>query len=354
MKLLNRRVGFGGSFFNTFDGSVDLLDDLDDHYTARTHKEERNWLIKKLQVLSARFSVRVTILGGDVHLAALGRFYANPKLGIPVEKDYRYMVNVISSAITNKPPPLAVANLLASRNKIHHLDHETDETLLKLFDKDPGPATKTAGYNCVTMPSRNFTIITENSPHNTTIVEASTNSTATNGNGNGNGNGALPELQPPNPLNPDASSLPPGSSHSHSHSYRPRLGSFLSSRSHNRPASVDNPSSAASTQTGNSRSKSKSGLFPRSKPDPRNPLYEGELSCGTKHRAADPRLHGRAANDGSLDVCICVEIDRGDATGKTQGYGMTIPVLEYEGEVPEDVGYLVERRASIIDGDKGR
>ncbi|KAL2269983.1 hypothetical protein VTJ83DRAFT_2167 [Remersonia thermophila] len=164
MKFLNRRIGFGGSFFNSFDGSVDLLDDLDDHYTARTHKKERNWLIKKLQTISGAFSVRITILSGDVHLAAFGRFYSNPRLGVPIEQDYRYIANVISSAIVNKPPPAAVANLLARRNKIHHLNADTDETLLRLFDRDPGEAQKTASHNQVTMPSRNFAVITENSP----------------------------------------------------------------------------------------------------------------------------------------------------------------------------------------------
>jgi PhoD related phosphatase len=94
-----------GSLFNHFDGSVDLLDDLDDHYTAGTHKKERLKLILRLQNLAAEFSVRITILGGDVHLAALGRFYSNPKLGIPVIADHRYMANIISSAIVNKPPP---------------------------------------------------------------------------------------------------------------------------------------------------------------------------------------------------------------------------------------------------------
>lgn len=39
----------GGGLFNHFDGSVDLLDDLDDHYTARTHKKERNMMIEKFQ-----------------------------------------------------------------------------------------------------------------------------------------------------------------------------------------------------------------------------------------------------------------------------------------------------------------
>lgn len=152
--------------FNHFDGSVDLLDDLDDHYTARTHKKERNALVERLQGLCAEFSVRLTILGGDVHLAALGRFYSNPNLHIPAEEDHRYMVNVVSSAIVNKPPPTAIANLLASRNKIHHLNADTDETLMALFNKDPGNLNKTRSSNHVTMPSRNYAILTENSPNN--------------------------------------------------------------------------------------------------------------------------------------------------------------------------------------------
>ncbi|TQV95829.1 transcription factor btf3 [Cordyceps javanica] len=166
IKFMSRRFGIGGGLFNHFDGSVDLLDDLDDHYTAKTHKVERRELIESMQKIAAEYNVRVTILGGDVHLAALGRFYSNPKLKIPVEEDNRYMANIVSSAIVNKPPPQAVANLLARRNKIHHLNAETDETMLDLFDRDPGSTPKTAGHNKCTMPSRNFAMIAENSPNN--------------------------------------------------------------------------------------------------------------------------------------------------------------------------------------------
>ncbi|PGH15831.1 hypothetical protein AJ79_02212 [Helicocarpus griseus UAMH5409] len=163
IRLLNKRFGVGGDFFNKFDGQVDLLDDLDDHYTARQHKRERREMMQRLQHISRKHSVRVTILGGDVHLAALGRFYSKPRLNIPAERDFRYMANIISSAITNKPPPKPVANLLARRNKIHHMDHDTDETLMKLFDKQPGGKEKGAAFNKVTMPSRNFACITESS-----------------------------------------------------------------------------------------------------------------------------------------------------------------------------------------------
>ncbi|KAG9257830.1 putative transcription factor btf3 [Emericellopsis atlantica] len=181
MKLMHKRFGLGGALFNQFDGNFDLLDDLDDHYTARVHKAERSMLIHRLQEVGSEFSCRVTILGGDVHLAALGRFYSNPKLKIPVEQDHRYIANVVSSAIVNKPPPQAVANLLAKRNKIHHLDHDTDETLLDLFNKDPGDSTKTAGSNHCTMPSRNFASITENSPNNQPLAGANGETTNVNG-----------------------------------------------------------------------------------------------------------------------------------------------------------------------------
>jgi len=162
IRLLNKRFGFAGNFFNQFDGSVDLLDDLDDHYTAKHHKNERRDLIVRLQRLAAEFSVRVTILGGDVHLAALGRFYSAPADDMDPLEDPRYMANIISSAITNKPPPKAVANLLARRNKIHHLrDGNTDETLLSMFNEQPGGQMKSADFNLVTMPSRNYACITE-------------------------------------------------------------------------------------------------------------------------------------------------------------------------------------------------
>lgn len=187
IRFLNKRFGIAGGFFNHFDGQVDLLDDLDDHYTSRQHKHERTDLVHRLQALAQEHSIRISILGGDVHLAALGRFYSRTNLGIPTEQDHRYMVNIISSAITNKPPPKAVANLLARRNKIHHLDHNTHETLMNLFDRDPGGSSKkTANFNHCTMPSRNYAIITEvDAPAglNGDVVPPISSVTATHGDG---------------------------------------------------------------------------------------------------------------------------------------------------------------------------
>lgn len=227
-----------------------------DHWTARTHKKERKYLMETLQGIAAAHNVRVTILSGDVHLAAIGRFYSNVRLKIPARNDQRYMPNVISSAIVNKPPPAPVANLLAHRNKVHHLDARTDETLLNFFDKAPGGMKKAANRNHMTMPSRNYAVLTENSPHNPAAPNGDT------------------------------------------------------------PADGEGQAAEAFAKK-----------HPR-KNDGRLALHEGEAGSGTGHRAASSQ-HGKA-HDGSLDICIRVEIDQHDAEGKTQGYGLTVPALEYQ------------------------
>jgi hypothetical protein len=278
IKFLNKRFGFAGSLFNKFDGKVDLLDDLDDHYTARQHKHERRDLIQRLQDLAKQHNVRITILGGDVHLAAVGRFYSKPNLQIPAEHDWRYMANIISSAITNKPPPAAVANLLARRNKIHHLDHETDETLLELFDKNPGAELedvkpKTADANKVTMPSRNYAIIAESHSHHSD-GSAADGPIANGVNGTSVNNGAV---------NGD-------------------------------PASFESPK------------------------NPREPLHAGEEHAGTTHSAAEGlKKTGLAGLDG-LDVTIRVEIHNNPSSkgGETQGYGISIPALDARGGVAKE------------------
>ena len=56
------KAGLLGGFLNKFDGGVEVLDDLDDHWTAKNHKNERRIVIEDLQDLAADKSVRVTIL----------------------------------------------------------------------------------------------------------------------------------------------------------------------------------------------------------------------------------------------------------------------------------------------------
>jgi hypothetical protein len=160
LKALGRTGALGG-FVNKFDGGVEILDDLDDHWTAKHHKYERNWFIQELQELAAEKSVRITMLGGDVHLCAAGQFYSNKKLGIPKDQDHRYMPNIVSSAIVNTPPSDMVADVLNKRNKVHHLDEETDEDMIPIFLHDVNDK---ARNNHHLLPRRNWCSIREYIP----------------------------------------------------------------------------------------------------------------------------------------------------------------------------------------------
>lgn len=86
-----------------------------------------------LATLSRVIPNKLTFLSGDVHLGAVGQFYSNPKLELAKHNDFRYMPNVISSAIVNTPPPDLMADVLNKRNKVHHLDKDTDEDMIPMF-----------------------------------------------------------------------------------------------------------------------------------------------------------------------------------------------------------------------------
>jgi hypothetical protein len=315
IKFLNKRFGFGGALFNKFDGQVDLLDDLDDHYTAHQHKRERRELIHNLQSLSRSHGVRITILGGDVHLAAVGRFYSNPKLGIPAERDHRYMPNVISSAITNKPPPAAVANLLARRNKIHHLDHETDETLLEIFDRDPGKGDSGVPNNFAGNATDGDGV------HGAAAANGVTNGAGhANGGANGNGNGKKVGKKTADK----------------NHATMPSRNYAIISESRLRnPPGSSKPEHQASEHQGYVPGDSRQdvAVAPEmsqvldKKYNHRKPIHKGEQGAGTAHPAAQGIEPSGLAGPDGLDVCLRVEVHKGDREGWTEGYGFSVPGL---------------------------
>lgn len=151
-KLLQKGIIAKG-LVNEFDGSVEVLDDLDDHWCAKHHKHERNEFVLRMMHFGAKNGVRVSILAGDVHLCCVGRFKLKIHLLAHVvhaeehreklesvvehpEKDVRLIFNITLSAIVNTPPPNGMATLLNKRSKLHHFDHATQEDVIPMFKTD--------------------------------------------------------------------------------------------------------------------------------------------------------------------------------------------------------------------------
>lgn len=125
---------------NKFNADAELLDDLvlnndficsivhliplqNDHWTAKGHKvcrtvlsqpffadstgqKERNMFIEQMQAYAKAKRIRITFLSGDVHCAAVGAFKTLAKgknSGMAPAHDHRYMLNIVASAIVNKP-----------------------------------------------------------------------------------------------------------------------------------------------------------------------------------------------------------------------------------------------------------
>lgn len=140
---LGRKGSLGlSSMVNKFNAEAELLDDLNDHWTSKAHKKERNELIQLMQALALAKRLRITFLSGDVHCAAVGLFktLTKPKeMSISPGQDYRYMLNVVTSAIVNTPPPNPVLTMVGFlANKEHKTMHyaDTDECMVPLFKKD--------------------------------------------------------------------------------------------------------------------------------------------------------------------------------------------------------------------------
>ena len=329
------RTGIMGGVLNKFDGGVEVLDDLDDHWTAKHHKIERNWLIQDLQDFAADKSVRVTILGGDVHLAAIGEFYTKKKLSVPKDRDHRYTPNIISSAIVNTPPPETMADFLNKRNKVHHLDDMTDEDMIPLFTYDVDGKSRN---NHHLLPRRNYCMIrpyiSGNSP-------------------------------PPSeyefddqPLRPRRRSFTLGRRNSWSSQdtgRRPSLLRRLSNRvappssfrdPRDNPIGSDGNYSAPSSETqldsldgaDFSRFSSQPGSTTAVATPVSPQLIRRDSSLRRPNIGSDPKVWDRDPSgrqghidlSNGLEVVMCCEINQKDPSGKTMPYRLIIPALDYQ------------------------
>ncbi|KAL1984377.1 hypothetical protein VTN96DRAFT_9238 [Rasamsonia emersonii] len=315
------KAGIFSGLLNKFDGGVEMQSSLDDHWTAKMHKIERTWLIEDLQDLAADKSVRVTILSGDVQLAAIGQFYSNPKLNVAKDKDYRYMPNVISSAIANAPAPEMLSDVLNKRNKIHHMDSNTDEDMIPIFTHDVDGKPRN---NKRLLPRRNWCSIREYQP------------------------GLTPPSTPPEPASPPTPELAPGklrrtlSLGRGENRDNPRGGLLrrLSQRgppptkdfnlegARQRRVSMDGPRPPA-PGTGNS-------YFPApeaSRPAPfhRRPTNLSQKAAKKATAEGNDGLGAYINLEGGLDITLNLEVNPKDPSGITTPYRLLVPALWYDG-----------------------
>jgi len=389
VKAVVSKTGLLGGFINKFDGGVEILDDLDDHWTAKHHKQERNWFIQELQELAAEKSVRITILGGDVHLGAVGQFYTPKKFGIPKDQDHRYMPNVVSSAIVNTPPPVMMSDILNKRNKVHHLDAETDEDMIPMFDYDVDGRPRN---NHHLLPRRNYCTIREYIPGSTPPPspgpEDRPNSSRTQS--------ARPYPEERDQRYPPGSMRQGPSTRSRSltrDSFRPAnlIRRLSGSRSRQEQESLGpehirayedaEPVQGRFSVGGPSRAQAdEASYFPQERattntatntvaePKPIRPvsmfhrrptdLTQKAASKAAARGGADANVDGYDEDHidlkGGLDVTLNMEIDQHDPSGNTVGYRLLVPALHYSGPQDANTTRFKTRRSSLMDRIRGR
>ncbi|KAI9765084.1 MAG: hypothetical protein M1840_007791 [Geoglossum simile] len=334
------RAGLFGGLINKFDGGVEILDDLDDHWTAKNHKDERNWFIEELQELAAEKSVRVTILGfalssnlnigvrakiifsGDVHLAAIGRFYSNPKLGIPKDCDHRYMPNIISSAIVNTPPTEIMGDILNRRNKVHHLDEDTDEDMIPIFTHDVDGKPRN---NKRLLPRRNWCSIAPYEPSDTPPLTPEVETKQLPRQQLGIKLTRTLSLSRQNPLPYILRRNSRQGGQNSGNGIKNRQVSESTSAIPHRPSSMSDgyfpPQPLASPDTGVSAPAYPQGI---------GPPNGGLKRTLTKSRGA---VKGAVISmDDGLDIILNCEVSQKDPAGITSPYRLLLPALYYQGE----------------------
>ncbi|KAI9313656.1 hypothetical protein BX666DRAFT_2020637 [Dichotomocladium elegans] len=137
---------------NKWNGDPELLDDMNDHWTAANHEVERRRFIERLQQFARERSVRVSFIGGDVHCCGAGRLYSKD-MRQKEEGDPHLMVQIVSSAIVNVPPPQPLLAILNQNSTYITFNPNTEEKMYKLFTKSPNG---NARQNIKLMGARNY------------------------------------------------------------------------------------------------------------------------------------------------------------------------------------------------------
>jgi hypothetical protein len=116
--------------FGWIPGQQDLEDDFKDQWVSRTHMEERLRLIHRLLLFSKETGCRVTLISGDVHVAALGYIESERD----PEFDEANVVNQLISSAMNHPPPSAIVIYMMEKvmgDKVEEVDRGITARMLK-------------------------------------------------------------------------------------------------------------------------------------------------------------------------------------------------------------------------------
>ncbi|KAI5210429.1 hypothetical protein E4T39_00153 [Aureobasidium subglaciale] len=345
------RTGLLGGFINKFDGGVEILDDLDDHWTAKHHKPERNWFIQELQELAASKSVRITILGGDVHLGAVGQFYTKKKLGVHKDRDHRYMPNVISSAIVNTPPPNIMGDVLNKRNKIHHLDAETDEDMIPMFEYDVNGK---ARNNLHLLPRRNFCSIREYIPGSTPPSSPGPEYQAMNSRSDPSDEHLHPSDSLARSTSVSKRGFRPGNLVRRLSGSSARESQQIIHRGETHAMEAYGPDQTAGDDNRGSYS-------PQTQSRPINQFHRRPTDLSEKAAikasakgGPEGEQSGHINLESGLDICLHMEVDQKDPAGVTEPYRLLVPALWYEGAGDINTARFKSRGASMMDRIRGR
>jgi len=138
---LSRQGPLGQIFgkYKTFDNILgdfgpELLDDLVDSWACEIHQEEKKKFIGVLQAIAAEKNVRFSFISGDVHVGGAGRLFST--VGTDERRDPYHMVQIVSSAIVNGPPPAAVIKNLHFSAATYQVNDYTSEEMIDIFNYD--------------------------------------------------------------------------------------------------------------------------------------------------------------------------------------------------------------------------
>ena len=249
------------------------------------------------------------------------------------------MPNVISSAIVNTPPTDMVADILNKRNKIHHLDEETDEDMMPMFPEDVNEKRRN---NKHLLPRRNWCSIREYRPELTpppTPGSEDGGFEGSSGAGSVKRRGSLTRRLSGSGL-PGAGLIR-------------RLSQRGNTSGHQRHSSANHPPVAFNQRPGandadyfsNSNSRRRSYEAPRrasadmARPGT-GPASEGDLTHPQRPNPFMRRPTVMLPHNpthminlrGGLDIRLNCENERGDPAGTTTEYRLIVPALEYRGD----------------------